>query len=459
MTIVLGRPRLQGSAVCVDVRAGGARRYLRSGTVWADYGDLDLSGVDPAVLVLPALGAVLPVAYAAGVAVRTETVDAEYAASAEDLAYTWSTIHRTFAPPDTFALAGERVRAPASATGQPSGPGSPALLLYSGGLDSSASLLSHRDDVRVLLSAWFGDLPLAQDARWQTVARAIEASPATAGRRRVTVRTNLRQMTRDLRLSRERLPRGLPWWAAAHHGMALLSLAAPVTAALDLRRTYVAASDHTGSTAPWGSTPFADELLRWAGTHVVHDGYEMARQDKIVRLIAPQVRGEGHVLAVCSTVGASGRANCGSCEKCVRTALGLMLAGVAPADAGIDVGPQALDRWRHRVLSGFYTAKPLSLCDWRDLQRTLAAGTVDVPPPLRDFCGWLAAVEFDAIPGAPFWSPSRRRAELRRWRARITETLPQPAPGPPQAHPDPPGGARPPAAGGRQRGAAAQTTR
>ena len=158
----------------------------------------------------------------------------------------------------------------------------------------------------------------------------------------------------------------------------------------------------------------------------MHDGYELARQDKITGLLAPQVRAQGHTLAVCFRGGPSGRANCGSCEKCLRTGVGLALGGVEPADAGIDMTVEDLDRWRARVMSGFYSDKPLTLCDWRDLQVTLAAGHGDVPPPLRSFLEWLATVDFDSIPPQPFWSRSRRRTGLRRWRARVVETLPPP---------------------------------
>jgi hypothetical protein len=106
--------------------------------------------------------------------------------------------------------------------------------------------------------------------------------------------------------------------------------------------------------------------------------------------------------------------------------VGLALGGVEPADAGIDMTVEDLDRWRARVMSGFYSDKPLTLCDWRDLQVTLAAGHGDVPPPLRSFLEWLATVDFDSIPPQPSWSRSRRTTGLRRWRARVGEMLPPP---------------------------------
>jgi hypothetical protein len=426
MTIVLGRPSLRGSTLAVEVEAGGAGRYLRSGTVWADYGDLDLSGVDPAVLVLPALGAVLPVAYASGVPVRVDAVDADFAASAQELAALWPTVHPAFADAGAFSLHGTRVPGRRHDPVSPS-PVDAALLLYSGGVDSSASLLRHRDGVKVLLSVWGADVALGDVPRWQAVSRAVDASPVTAGLRRVVVRTNVRDMTKDLRLSKERLA-GTPWWAGAQHGTALLSLAAPVTTALGLGRVYVAASYHVGFSVPWGSSPATDEAMRWTGTHVVHDGFGLSRQDKITRLVAPQVRTRGHTLAVCYRGDTVGRVNCGSCEKCLRTAAGLLLAGTAPSAAGLDVQPDDFDAFRSRVAGGGYGQGPGTLSSWRDMQPVVSAGLGDVPPHLRDFFRWLATVDLDSIPPKPFWSTSRRWTELRRWRSRVVERLPAAAP-------------------------------
>ncbi len=89
---------------------------------------------------------------------------------------------------------------------------------------------------------------------------------------------------------------------------------------------------------PWGSHPMLDPLWSTEQTQIVHDAAEVSRVDKLVYLV-----GHPYALAnlkVCFE--ADTEYNCGVCEKCMLTMVGLRLGGVrehldgfaVPLDAG-----------------------------------------------------------------------------------------------------------------------------
>ena len=289
-------------------------QFLKSGIFWADYGDLDISRVDPALLVVPALGAVLPVSFAAGVPVVVDSVDADFADAAAALAPVWAEMYPTFASGSQFSLLGRRVPAGRPVTGNG------ALLLYSGGVDSVTSLLKNKDIVHGLLSVWGADIPLENELVW----------------RQLSALTAKGQLTKDL----PRLP--------SERTHATSSSIIGLSTTSSHRAVIGGAWKGAAFTEPWGSSPTTDNLVRWTGTTVLHDSFELSRQDKLSRHIAPYLQGGGQLdLAVCYQPGrGADGVNCGRCEKCLRTATGLLAAGADPESAGLPIAPGGYDSWR-----------------------------------------------------------------------------------------------------------------
>jgi hypothetical protein len=117
-------------------------------------------------------------------------------------------------------------------------------------------------------------------------------------------------------------------WSYTHGGL----LAAVALAHGGLAEARVGSTLPLGKLVPLGSHPLLDSLWSTEGTRIVHHAAETARTQKLVALSArPDVLA---TLRVCES--SPPRRNCGTCDKCVRTMLGLELAGappVAPFDA------------------------------------------------------------------------------------------------------------------------------
>jgi hypothetical protein len=132
------------------------------------------------------------------------------------------------------------------------------------------------------------------------------------------------------------------------------------------RHVFVAAGDTYSTLSPWGSHPLVDPLWSTESTQFHHDGCESFRSQKLQWQIAKSPLALRN-LNVCD-FDSTGLRNCGTCEKCLRTMIGLVALQI-PIPPDLFAAPLDLGRVRHlnganRVV-GYYL---------RDNLRLLAAG-------------------------------------------------------------------------------------
>lgn len=392
---MIGTPTISRGRVTVPIDAGSARPYFADRELWFDYGrELDLKHVEPAIALLPALGTVLPIALAAGVGVTAPFVDAVFAGQVDAIAAVIREMYPTLGN-HPFALEGEIVH------GRVEKAGNGAALLYSGGIDSFTSLIRRRDDVECLVSIWGADVELEDIGLWELVQRVVAAAPARPGTRRMAVRTNFRSGLDDLRLNRDFDGNfaGTNWWAAIQHGLSLITICAPITSALGLSRVLVASSFPADIPAPWGSTPRLDNLIRWTGGAGEHDSADLTRQQKVKQVVVPFLAEHPTPLAVCYQVGRGGaNANCGECEKCMRTASGILAAGGDPAWASIPATAERLGAWQRLLASGSRKLGYGDFLAWEDIQNNVSGDDEVVDATVAgDYLRWLRTFDLVAI--------------------------------------------------------------
>jgi hypothetical protein len=367
--ITLSQPQVDGGRVAVRIEPGSARKYLRPGWLLVDYGDLDVSEVDLSILVIPALGTVLPIAYASGAAVVVDAVDRAYAEAAQELAPLWQELYPRFSRRG-LVLEGARVDNQVAPTGG-------SMLLFSGGLDSTTTLIAREAEITSLLTVWGADIPVDDRQLWMALDDHLEANILAAGRRRVRARTNFRLPPVEETLVHDFLGAGASWWSHVQHGMALIGVAAPVTIVLGVGRLLVASSGSPQFNQLNGSMPHLDVVNRWAGVSVDHDGFELARQGKITQRLAPFVASRSPVpLAVCYQPrrGAPGAGlNCGRCEKCLRTAAGFLTAGLDPGGLGLRVDEATYDHWATLLTGRDPVLSPRMIPAWRLIAAAMGA--------------------------------------------------------------------------------------
>jgi len=191
-------------------------------------------------------------------------------------------------------------------------------LFFSGGVDSSYSLVKnwerHRHDpeaVTHLISVLGFDLYQWEADAYPAGLQSIRGTAARFHKDVIPVSTNLRDLA-------DRVVD----WPRLHHGAALASVGLALSGCL--RSTLIAASCTYVSLFPWGSHPLLDPL--WANESVSfeHDGLERNRLEKL-RVLGkyPDIM---RVIRVCIADNSPG--NCGRCQKCVRTSLCMHATGV-----------------------------------------------------------------------------------------------------------------------------------
>lgn len=398
----------------MKVHPGSAAKYLQEGVLQVDYPELDVTHVPPGVLILPALGTVLTVAMAAGIPVEVDEVDDEFAAGLDEMNATWRRLHPRFRP-------GFELRAARTAT--PTRDLDGEMLLWSGGLDSTASLIAQRERVRALFTVWGADVGLYDAALWQSLNRHFDDNPLTEGIPRIVARSNMRRFPITLAVVHDFLSPGESWWGRVQHGLALAGLAAPATVAHGVGALIRAASFSPQSNQATGSMPELDELTRWAGVGIRHEGFELTRQQKITERVAPFLSGGGRLtLAVCFRHhrhdGDRG-VNCGTCEKCLRTAAGLLAAGIDPATVGLRVTADTYAAWTARLTQGL----PLhshSLQFWQEVRADIS-GLPPAEPAAANFMAALADDRSLVLAGPPtdradFLRTYRAKRRAARWR-------------------------------------------
>ena len=181
-------------------------------------------------------------------------------------------------------------------------------LFYAGGVDSSFSLLSHFDEVDLLIIAFGFDHTMSE----AEVAASLERNGRFVerlGKEMVAVETNHSRFVSNLGVSRNFV------FGATLASIALL---------LGPRRCYIASSHSTSNVMPDGSNPVLDGRFSNGVTEIVHDDVSVSRLDK-TRAVA----GRPHLLDNLRVCWELPNENCGACPKCVRTMTALRLCGAS----------------------------------------------------------------------------------------------------------------------------------
>ena len=192
-------------------------------------------------------------------------------------------------------------------------------LFFSLGVDSGYSLAknlqehpSDEESVTDLVTVLGFDVYLNERQRFVAMLENATRVGASLGKRILPVSTNLRDFTDKI-----------ADWVELAHGAALASVGLALGERFE--HLLIAASDTYADLVPHGSHPVLDPLWSTEMLAFSHDGCEADRLAKIRRIATvPELLA---TLRVCATGESTDAYNCGSCEKCLRTIIGLHIVG------------------------------------------------------------------------------------------------------------------------------------
>ena len=185
--------------------------------------------------------------------------------------------------------------------------GDQTATMFSGGVDSFYTLLTHSDDLDSLVFIDDFEGVFADDAR-EGVHAHVAAAAEALGKHLVRVRTNGRSI----------FLAGISW--LTYSGGFICSVA--VLHAPQFRTVLIPSAEALGFHNRVGYSPYVDGRYSAGGQSIVHDDIEVTRFEKTARVARSPVALEH--LRVCWQT----EVNCGRCPKCVRTLLTLEALGV-----------------------------------------------------------------------------------------------------------------------------------
>lgn len=193
-------------------------------------------------------------------------------------------------------------------TGAPaSGVGS----FFSGGVDSFYSAIEASQEITHLIFVIGFDINESDKELAEKSRAEVRQAADALGKELLEVRTNVRQLSDSY-----------ADWGNQYHGAALATVGHLLSEYLG--RILIPSTYQEDDLFPWGSHPALDHL--WSGSRVdfVHHGASMHRPEKIAAISKNPVA--MNYLRVCWE-NRGGAYNCGRCEKCLRTMIGLRAAG------------------------------------------------------------------------------------------------------------------------------------
>lgn len=207
------------------------------------------------------------------------------------------------------------------------------IVCYSGGVDSIDTILTHITENPILVSLWGSDVLWSEEESWCNLEKQLSQNAEMLGLNTISIRSSFRKLLNEGQLDWVVSSSGDGWWHGFQHGLGILGHMAPIAWKTKTYTIYIASSFTEKDKHTCASDPTIDNYVRFCGAHVIHDGYEKNRQQKIqeivkyVNMTKKQIK-----LHVCWEK--RDGFNCCKCEKCWRTMLALATENSDPVKFG-----------------------------------------------------------------------------------------------------------------------------
>ncbi len=363
--------RVHKNRVDIAPHAAFKKQYLK-GNFFAEYEeDINLEVFDYSIQTMPFLMNVISIVWISGNTYYLDEMDRELYHSLERVKKVFKTMY-----PRTSWNGELRVRklvdhplpfAPV--------PEERTALLFSGGIDSTSTALAHCDKKQLFITAWgHWDLPLHEQSLWQTRKKKIIAFAQQC--------SELQQKDENLHHSAPRnetscirsnyaaflnweylsnlTPEIIKWRLGTVEGLGWVGLTAPILLTKKYPVLRIASSHTWLYPYPSAASPFVDNNLFFCGLRVLHDQFDMTREDKIafIARTCKELKMDPPFLKICS-LEKKNDANCGSCRKCLSSAIGFLAINENPKEYGINIERSTLIKRTLTLLApeklNFYT--------------------------------------------------------------------------------------------------------
>ncbi len=318
-----------------------AKYFNKKEPLFTKY-ESDISRIPESIAVIPFLANVMPIAWFVGFDVHVNEVDDVFYQSLEIIKEEFSRNFPQIDVSKSNLVAKKKVKNQYHID--------KTAMLFSGGVDAYTTYFRNKSSGLDLITVWGADVDLDDEKQWNRVVKLNEEEKLLKHNNKYYITSNIRDFyTHNVDL----LLTDLGWWGKVQHGLALNSLVAPLAYINAYSTVYIASSYTENFKQVWGSTPEIDNNIRWGKTSVIHDGFELKRQDKI-KVIVDNLKSLDSDLAlrVCYSE-LNSEVNCSKCEKCHRTIIGIILENGDPNKYGFEISFEVYNDILKNYAQGF----------------------------------------------------------------------------------------------------------
>jgi hypothetical protein len=293
----------------------------------------DAAHIPDGVLIIPFLCNVLPIVWIGDAVLHIAEIDKTFYESIPEFKQGYIDLYPEIDFAGTVTV--ERIIESVGAELRGGGGGGTNIAFFSGGVVAFNTLINHQVEKPLLLTLWGSDVFFNDTAGWDNVKEHVRKTAEQFGVSYLFIKSNFRKFLNESALSKLVFKRAKDgWWHGFQCGIGLVGHSAPIAYLLNVKNIYSASSFTKDYTGPGAAFPSIEDHIRFSNSRIVHDGFELTRQDKIGN-ICNFSRKNNIVLFLRVCWMSGGGKNCSACEKCYRTIMGILAEDYDPNDFGL----------------------------------------------------------------------------------------------------------------------------
>jgi|Deesub1362B_J571_1020462.scaffolds.fasta_scaffold00364_5 hypothetical protein len=360
----------------------GIGKYFLSNSFYVEY-DKRIDNVDRSILQIPIVSNIVTLAWVIGADIYVKELDETYLKSLHKIRSILSIWYPQL-PINTKINVEKIISNKFSNKGYG--------LLFSGGIDSTASYIRHRSKKPNLITIRGIQPSVSRGEAWKTYRDMLINFSSKEGVNISFIRTNAREFI-DERFVNVEFTRRLihhSWWVF-RHAIVELSLCAPLTKAQNIGTLLIASTFTKDFNYPWGSHPLIDNNVSWADVGVVHDGYGFSRQDKVKYLLKNLIDEYENYpfLRICNF----SVPPCCKCTKCLQAIIALTLENIDPKKCGFNIDAETFDDIKRVFVKNKLNFDLGTLVVWKDIQNHIPETLEHNLYNSREFFIWFRSLD------------------------------------------------------------------
>ena len=242
---------------------------------------------------------------------------------------------------------------------------------FSGGLDSTSTLVSNIDKKPDLITIWGSDILQSNEKSWNVAKNTTINTAEQFNLRYHLINSNFRFYLNENALTtkyRDLLPSS--WWYDVQHGAALLGHVAPLAFINKIKTHFIPAThNQSEKNVVCASYPTLDEKMCYCGCNVIHDGFDKTRVQKVENVVEYSNKNDCLInLRVCCTEREE-ELNCCRCEKCYRTIMEILACKEQPRKYGFDIDDKQIQNIKKFLKN--YEMQDMGVVYWKETQEKM----------------------------------------------------------------------------------------